>query len=105
MSKAMDLDFSDLPKTEPAAKPDRATARRIAAAAGSAEGFTGRTAPKPAPVVMSRRTNHIQMNLKVPEEFRQEFQAAFLEVSAQDRSIRSAGEFLMKIFEDWKQGR
>lgn len=105
MSKAMDLSFDDLPKPEPAAKPDRATARRIAAAAGSAEGFTERTAPKPAPVVMSRRTNHIQMNLKVPEEFRQEFQAAFLEVSARDRSIRSAGEFLMAIFEEWKQGR
>lgn len=99
-SKRMDLDFASIP-TVTEGRPDKATAKRIATEAGSAEGFTNRTAPA-APTLSPRRRPNIQLNLKVPEEFRDEFQAAFVAESAEDRSIRSAGEFMVKVFNEWK---
>jgi hypothetical protein len=104
MSKAMNLDFKNLDAASDQ-KPDAATARRVATKAGSAEGFTGRPAVQPPTTLAARRTNHIQMNFKVPEEFREEFQTAFLAESSEDRSIRSYGEFLMKLFGEWQKAR
>ena len=104
MSKTMNLDFNDI-ETPTKPKPDAATTRRVAAKAGTAEGFTGRLAVQPQTSIATRRTNHIQMNFKVPEEFREKFQAAFIAESDSDRSIRSFGEFLMKIFAEWEKGR
>jgi hypothetical protein len=58
---------------------------------GAAEGFTARTAPTLPP---RRRQPNTQPNFKVPEEVRDRFQEAYLKVSATDRTIRSANDFL-----------
>lgn len=97
----MDLDFTGLPRREtPAA--EKAAVRKVASDAGTAEGFTSRTAVKPG---VSLKRGNVQLNLKVPPEFRNELFEAFAEASAEDRSIRSPGEFLVRIFNEWKAGK
>lgn len=111
-SDAKNIDFSFVGDTPTAAKPDKETTLRVAAETGAAEGYTNRTQsagavtrPVTAPggALKLARSVNTQLNLKVPVEFRDRFQQAFLEDSAHDRSIRSAGEFFVKIFDQWAQ--
>jgi hypothetical protein len=101
----MELGFEDLGGGD-ASKPPKSEVLRVAGETGRAEGYTRRASESPAdgPVVPARRIN-IQLNLKVPVEFRDRFHSAFLADSAQDRSIRSAGEFFIKVFEAWEAGK
>jgi len=91
--KRLDLGFDDL-APGPAHKPDHQAAR----AAGEAEGFTARIAAPASP-----RQPKAQLNLKVPPEFADAFMIAYREEALRDRAIRSAGEFLEKIFADWQK--
>ncbi len=53
----------------------------------------------PMPVL---REPTVQINAKVPADFRVRFMAALAEETAGNRAVRSIGDFLMVIFEEWK---
>lgn len=74
--------------------------RRIAKDAGAADGFTDRLIPKPV-----LREPTVQINAKVPADFRDRFMAALAEETARNRAVRSIGDFLMVIFEEWEARR
>jgi hypothetical protein len=53
----------------------------------------------PKPVL---REPTVQINAKVPADFRERFMTALAEETAGNRAVRSIGDFLMVIFEEWK---
>lgn len=97
MSKSLDLSFSDLVSPEKSLpKAAAATVKKVAQEVGAAEGFTARSGEGHA---RPRRPPQVQMNLKVPGEFRDRFVKAFEDEAAQNRAIRSLGDYLMFVFD------
>lgn len=95
--KKINLDFGDI-VSEQINRPTHAQIKAVAGATGIAEGFTTRA-------TLRKRTRPItvQLNLKVPIEFRDRFMARADLETADNRAIRSAGEFLVMVFEQWEQ--
>jgi hypothetical protein len=95
--KKINLDFGDIVSEQK----DRLTHAQVKAVAGTtgiAEGFTTRAISQ-----KKQRPITVQLNLKVPVDFRNRFmERAELEIE-NNRSIRSAGEFLVMVFEQWSQ--
>jgi hypothetical protein len=99
MSKTLDLSFDELGAPS-APKPSAEVVKRVAKEAGAAEGYTDRVAPK---AVLREPT--VQINAKVPADFRDRFMTALAEETARNRAVRSIGDFLMVLFEDWEARR
>jgi hypothetical protein len=96
MSKALDLSFTDLTPAEKTLKAPADVVKKIAQEVGAAEGFTARPGEGYA---RPRRPPQVQMNLKVPDEFREKFVRAFEEEASRNRAIRSLGDYLMFVFD------
>ncbi|HQT65530.1 MAG TPA: hypothetical protein PLO16_13575 [Acidocella sp.] len=47
----------------------------------------------------------VQINAKVPADFCDRFMAALAEETARNRAVRSIGDFLLVIFEEWEARR
>lgn len=95
--KKINLDFGDIAVRQDE-RPTSAQIKAVAGRAGSAEGFTDRGAsPKKQRIVT------VQLNLKVPVDFRNRFMARVEEETENNRAIRSAGEFLVMVFEQWER--
>jgi hypothetical protein len=94
--KKINLDFGDIAVRQDE-RPTPAQIKAVAGQAGSAEGFTDR-APSP-----KKRIVTVQLNLKVPVDFRNRFMARVEQETDNNRAIRSAGEFLVMVFEQWER--
>jgi hypothetical protein len=106
MSK-MNLNFSDIGDSPE--KPPASVAREIAKEAGAAEGFTQRVQPPTAvaEILASTRAKSpiVQLNLRLRQETRDAIQAAYEREAEHNRAIRSIGEFMELVFNEWQEGR
>ncbi|MBW4035312.1 MAG: hypothetical protein HIU90_07555 [Proteobacteria bacterium] len=94
--KKINLDFGDI-VSEQKDRPTHAQIKAVAGATGVAEGFTTRGISH-----KKQRPLTVQLNLKVPVDFKDRYMArADLEID-NNRAIRSAGEFLVMVFEQWE---
>jgi hypothetical protein len=95
--KKINLDFGDI-VTDQKELLSHAQVKAVADTTGIAEGFTTR-----AVSLKKQRQITVQLNLKVPVDFRNRFmERSEIEIE-KNRAIRSAGEFLVMVFEQWSQ--
>ena len=95
--KKINLDFGDI-VSDQKDRPTYAQVKAVAGTTGIAEGFTTRAVSQ-----KKQRPITIQLNLKVPVDFKNRFmEMAEIEIE-NNRAIRSAGEFLVMVFEQWFQ--